>query len=197
MHAPPLPALEYVPGAHASGAEVTEEEHLDPAGHVVHVSVAPFEYVPFPHVSWAVAPMGAFARWPGATVVQPVTYFVLCSAIGEISQSTDRKIITLAVLTARECSIWTQCTLRRAGFRVRPCSACNAILTIWARVPCRAGLAAGRVILAGAARCSLRQHTDGELFVREEATAAEVGLSSEERDGRVARRGNCGGREGE
>ena len=123
VHAPPLPALEYVPGAHASGAEVTEEEHLDPAGHVVHVSVAPFEYVPFPQVSWAVAPMGAFARWPGATVVQPVTYFVFCSAIGEISQSTDRNRITLAVLTARECSIWTEGTLRRAGFRVRPCSA--------------------------------------------------------------------------
>ena len=68
MHAPPLLALEYVPGAHPSGAEVTEEEHLDPAGQVVHVSVAPFEYVPFLQVSRAVAPMGAFARWPGATV---------------------------------------------------------------------------------------------------------------------------------
>ena len=84
-----------MPGAHGSGAEVTDEEHLDPAGHVVHVSVAPFEYVPFPQVSWAVAPMGAFARWPGATVVQPVTYLVVCSGIGK-DQSVDKsKIITI------------------------------------------------------------------------------------------------------
>jgi hypothetical protein len=123
VHDPPLPALEYVPGAHGSGEEVTDEEHLDPAGHVVHVSVAPFEYVPFPQVSWAVAPIGAFARWPGATVVQPVTYFVVCSAINEVSQSRDLKIITLAVLTARVCSVWAQCTLGRAGLRVRACSA--------------------------------------------------------------------------
>jgi hypothetical protein len=66
---------------------VTDQEHLDPAGHVVHVSIAPFEYVPFPQVSWAVAPMGAFARWPGETVV----VICGCSAIGEISQSMDLK----------------------------------------------------------------------------------------------------------
>jgi hypothetical protein len=123
VHDPPLPALEYVPGAHGSGAEVTDEEHLDPAGQVEHVSVAPFEYVPFPQVSWAVAPMGAFARWPGATVVQPVAYFVVCSVIGETSQSTDPIESYWYLLTARVCSVWTQCTLRRAGFRVRPRSA--------------------------------------------------------------------------
>ena len=85
VHAPLLPALEYVPGSHCTGASVTDEEHLDPAGHVVHVSVAPLEYVPFPQVSWAVAPMGAFARWPGATVWHPVTYFVVCSVISQIN----------------------------------------------------------------------------------------------------------------
>ena len=98
---------------------MTAEEHLDPAGHVVHVSVAPLEYVPFPQVSWAVAPMGAFARWPGATVSQPVTYFVVCSEIGQISESMGHKRIILVVLTARECPVWTQRTLCRAGRRVR------------------------------------------------------------------------------
>ena len=86
MHDPPLPALEYVPGSHCAGSSVRVEVHLDPAGHVVQVSVAPFEYDPLPQVSWAVAPIGAFARWPGATVVQPVTYFVVCSAIGDTNQ---------------------------------------------------------------------------------------------------------------
>ena len=62
MHDPPLPALEYVPGSHCVGSELTDEEHLDPAGHVVQVSVPPFEYDPFPQAIWAVAPIGAFAR---------------------------------------------------------------------------------------------------------------------------------------
>ena len=83
------------------------------------------------------------------------------------------------VLTARERSVWTECTLCRARARVRPCSARNAILTVWARVSCRTLSAAGRVILARLAWCSLREHTEKWLFVCEEAAAAEVGLSVE------------------
>jgi hypothetical protein len=68
-HAPPLPALEYVPGVHCSCVEVTDKEHLNPAGHAMHVSVAPFEYIPFPQVSWAMVPMGAFAQWSVTVIV--------------------------------------------------------------------------------------------------------------------------------
>lgn len=102
-----------------------------------------------------------------------------------------------AALTTRERSAWAERTLRRAGVRVRARSACNAVLAVCARVPCRAGLAAGRIVLAGGARRPLREYTDRRLFVWEEAAAAEVGISTEKRDGRFARRCEGGGCEGE
>jgi len=48
VHEAPLPAFEYVPGSHSDGSSVLEEVHLEPAGQVVHVSVAPVEYEPLP-----------------------------------------------------------------------------------------------------------------------------------------------------
>jgi hypothetical protein len=53
--------LEYMLGAHCSGAEVTDEEHLDHAGHDVHVSITPFEYILFPQVELGRGHDG----WPG------------------------------------------------------------------------------------------------------------------------------------
>lgn len=48
VHELPFPALEYFPGSHSVGSEVLEEVHLEPAGQVVQVSVAPIEYEPLP-----------------------------------------------------------------------------------------------------------------------------------------------------
>ena len=48
IHESLLPAFEYVPGSHSVGSSVLEEVHLEPAGQVVQVSVAPIEYVPLP-----------------------------------------------------------------------------------------------------------------------------------------------------
>ena len=51
VHEPLLPAFEYVPGSHSVGSSVVDEVHLEPAGQVVQVSVAPIEYVPLPQVT--------------------------------------------------------------------------------------------------------------------------------------------------
>ena len=125
-----------------------------------------------------------------------ILWFALQSADQSV-QRMARGHTSGAILTSRERSAWAKRTFRRAGVRVRARSACNAVLAICARVPCCAGLAAGRIVLSGAARRPLREYADRGLFVREEAAAAEVGLSAEKGGGRFARRCEGGGREDE
>lgn len=128
------------------GSEVLEEVHLEPAGQVVQVSVAPGEYEPLPQAISAVAPIELFARYPGVTVSQPVTYFVVCS-IAELARECTLRVLR----TATVCSFWTESALSRVGSGISTGATGVTVLAVWAEVPSCAGLTSCGIVLARAA----------------------------------------------